>query len=268
MLLSFLGGASGAIGFPAYQSMLPDLVEREDLLAAVSLSSAQWNMGRVLGPALAGIILVVWSPAAAFWINAASFSAVIVALCFVPLPHRVRRRRGRGPGRGLREGAAAAMEEPGCRSAVILISIVALIGSPFIGLIAAMAINGLHQQLGGPAVLTTAQGIGAVIGALSLAPLAHALGQRRVVTAALFAFCLCLVLYGASPGSGLAALGDLPGGSDLHRDPLRPQQPHPAPRPRGARGRDPEPLHDGARDRSTPSASSSRERSARPSASG
>ena len=98
------------------------------------------------------------------------------------------------------------MEEPGCRSAVILISIVALIGSPFIGLIAAMAINGFHQQLGGPAVLTTAQGVGAVIGALSLAPLAHSFGQRRVVTAALFAFCLCLVLYGAAPGIWTAAL--------------------------------------------------------------
>ena len=45
--LSFLGGASGAIGFPAYQAMVPDLVPNEDLLGAVSLSSAQFNLGRV-----------------------------------------------------------------------------------------------------------------------------------------------------------------------------------------------------------------------------
>ncbi len=58
VLLSFLGGASGAIGFPAYQAMVPDLVPPEDLLGAVSLSSAQFNLGRVIGPALAGLVLL------------------------------------------------------------------------------------------------------------------------------------------------------------------------------------------------------------------
>ena len=206
VVLSFFGGASGAIGFPAYQSMLPDLVDRADLLAAVALSSAQWNMGRVLGPALAGLILVIWSPAAAFSINAASFIAVIVALCFVTLPHRERPPATEGMIARLRDGARTAMAEPGCRSAIVLISIVALLGSPFIGLISALAINGLHQKIGGPAVLTTAQGVGAVIGALAIAPLAKRRGQHAVVIGALFAFCAALVLYGAAPVLALAAV--------------------------------------------------------------
>ena len=58
VLFSFLGGASGAIGFPAYQAMVPDLVPADDLLGAVSLSSAQFNLGRVVGPALAGLALL------------------------------------------------------------------------------------------------------------------------------------------------------------------------------------------------------------------
>jgi len=58
VILSFLGGACGAIGFPAYQAMVPDLVPKEDLLGAVSLSSAQYNLGRVIGPALAGLVLL------------------------------------------------------------------------------------------------------------------------------------------------------------------------------------------------------------------
>ena len=207
VLLSFLGGSSGAIGFPAYQSMLPDLVERDDLLAAVSLSSAQWNMGRVLGPAVAGLILVVWSPAAAFTINAISFGAVIVALGFVHIPHRVRAEAGERIIDRLRSGAATAMAEPGCRSAILLISVVALIGSPFIGLISAEAINGLHQKIGGPAVLTTAQGVGAVVGALAIAPLAKARGQRFVILSSLIGLSVALALYGAAPSLVLAALG-------------------------------------------------------------
>jgi len=207
VLLSFLGGASGSIGFPAYQAMLPDLVRREDLLAAVSLSSAQWNMGRVMGPAIAGLILVAWSPAVAFSLNAISFGAVVIALLLVRLPHRERASTNERMWERLRSGARTAMGEPSCRSAIFLISIVALIGSPFIGLISAEAIDGLHQRTGGPAVLTTAQGIGAVLGALCIAPLAKRFGQHFVVIGALFGFAVSLVLYGGSPKLAMAAVG-------------------------------------------------------------
>ena len=86
VVLSFLGGAAGAIGFPAYQAMVPDLVPREDLLGAVSLSSAQFNLGRVIGPALAGLVLLTQNYALVFGVNAASFGAVVVALLMVRLP--------------------------------------------------------------------------------------------------------------------------------------------------------------------------------------
>ena len=206
LIFAFLGGVAGAIGFPSYQSMLPDLVERDDLLAAVSLSSAQWNMGRVVGPALAAIVLFVWTPAVAFGINAVSFGAVVIALLFVKLPHRVRAKDGESVIGRLRDGAQIAFREPGCRSAIILITIVALVGSPFIGLVASFAIDGLHRHADGTAILTTAQGVGAVLGALALAPLAKEFGQKIVVSIALFAFCLAIVLYGLSPSIYLAAL--------------------------------------------------------------
>ena len=86
VLLSFLGGASGAIGFPAYQAMVPDLVPPGELLGAVSLSSAQFNLGRVIGPALAGLALLTHDYGLVFGINAASFAAVVVALVMVRLP--------------------------------------------------------------------------------------------------------------------------------------------------------------------------------------
>ena len=89
VLLSFLGGASGAIGFPAYQAMVPDLVPSEDLLGAVSLSSAQYNLGRVIGPAVAGLILLTQNYAIVFGVNAASFGAVVIALLLVHLPRPV-----------------------------------------------------------------------------------------------------------------------------------------------------------------------------------
>ncbi|MGH9150236.1 MAG: MFS transporter, partial [Acidimicrobiales bacterium] len=82
----FLEGCTSAMRIPFVQSMLPDLVPRDDLLAAISLSSAQWNLGRVLGPALAGVTIAATSFSVAFAVNAASYLVVIAALARVELP--------------------------------------------------------------------------------------------------------------------------------------------------------------------------------------
>ncbi|MDE3087001.1 MAG: MFS transporter [Acidobacteriota bacterium] len=197
--LAFAGGLCAASGFPAYQAMLPDLVEREDLLAAVSLSSAQFNLGRVVGPALAGVVLVAGSPAWAFVVNALSFGAVVVALALVRLPAPAPVATSDGVVARLVDGARVAMAEPGCRAAISLIAVVALLGSPFIALVPAMAMEGLHRGGGVTSALVTAQGVGAVAGALALPWLARLLMRRRLLLGALLVFPLTLVAYGASP---------------------------------------------------------------------
>ena len=200
-ILAFLGGASAAIGFPSYQAMLPDLVAKEDLLGAVSLSSAQFNLGRVLGPALAGLALLSHDYAVVFGVNAASFAAVVVALLLLRLPPPSRVTDSTRLLRRLADGARVALAEPGCRSAIGLISLVALLASPFIALVPAMA--GAIQHAGvsteeATAVLVTAQGVGAVGGALALAPLAERFGRVPLLRFALFLLPALLVLYALS----------------------------------------------------------------------
>src|SRR3954453_1548276 len=89
-VIVFCGGVLTALGFPAYQAIIPEQVPKEELLAAMSLGAAQYNLGRVVGPALAGVAGAVGSYQLAFTINAASFGAVIVALLlshFAEPPH-------------------------------------------------------------------------------------------------------------------------------------------------------------------------------------
>jgi MFS family permease len=202
VLFSFLGGASGAIGFPAYQAMVPDLVPPDDLLGAVSLSSAQFNLGRVIGPALAGLALLTHDYAVVFGINAASFGAVVVALVMVRLPAPLAAGRSLGLTARLVIGAKAAVAEPGCRAAIELIAVVALLASPFIALVPAMSAVVHRHGVSIPvatALLVTAQGVGAVTGALLLPSLAHRFGRRTVVRASLFVLPLLLVGYGLAP---------------------------------------------------------------------
>jgi MFS family permease len=89
---------------------------------------------------------------------------------------------------------------------VILISVVALTASPFIALIPAVALKAFHSKASGTSVLVTAQGIGAVLGALALTPLANRFGRRTVLLADLVAVALFLVLYGLSPQLWVAAV--------------------------------------------------------------
>jgi MFS family permease len=199
-LVTVQGSASALIG-PFQQAILPDLVPHSEFLAATSLNSAQFNLGRIAGPALAGATVAAFGYPVAFVANAASFLAVVVALAFVRL----------GPPAGqpsgllaaLRSGFAAARREPSCRAAIGTIAVVAFLASPFIALVPVMA----HHLTpgGGPravaqttALLTTAQGAGAVAGALCLAPLAARLGRGRLLAGNLVVLPVVLVAYGAS----------------------------------------------------------------------
>jgi MFS family permease len=198
-LVTLQGSASALIG-PFQQAILPDLVPQREFLAATSLNSAQFNLGRIVGPALAGATVAAFGYPIAFVANAVSFFAVVVALAFVRF----------GPPRGepssllvsLRGGFTAAMREPSCRAAIVTIAVVALLASPFIALVPVMA---HHLTHGGAravaqttALLTTAQGAGAVLGALCLAPLAARLGRGRLLVWNLAVLPAALVAYGAA----------------------------------------------------------------------
>jgi predicted MFS family arabinose efflux permease len=187
--------------------MVPDLVAQEDLLGAVSLSSAQYNLGRVIGPAIAGLVLLSQNYAIVFGINAVSFGAVVVALLLVRLPPPVPHTGDLSFGARIVEGARAARAEPGCRSAILCIGVVALLASPFIALVPAMAhvVRPAGWSLAlTTAVLVTAQGVGAVIGALALPGLALRYGRQTMLRTAIFAVPALLCLYALAPTLALA----------------------------------------------------------------
>lgn len=202
----FVAGCVAGIGFPAYSAMLPDLVPKEDLLAAMSLSQAQWNLGRVVGPALAGVAISLGSYTTAFALNAASFAAMLVALQLLRLERRPKPTDDDGLWRRIAIGARAARAEPGVRSAIFMISVVALTASPFIALIPAMARVRFDGGSDLTARLVTAQGIGAVIGAFALPVLAARFGRYRMLLVSLVLLPVALVLYGLAPNATAATL--------------------------------------------------------------
>jgi MFS family permease len=206
--LVFAGGCMTALGFPAYQAILPDLVEREDLLGASALSMAQYNLGRVVGPVLAGAVLVAGSYTWAFALNAVSYGAVVVALLLVRLeaPARPVDEEPAGLWARIVAGARGARAEPGCRAAIVTIAVTALLLSPFIALIPAVTVKLFGGGKAATSLLIGAQGVGAVAGALSLASLARRFGHRRVLVVNLLVLPFLLAAYAAAPALAVAAV--------------------------------------------------------------
>lgn len=204
--LVFAGGCMTALGFPAYQAILPDLVDRDDLLGASSLSMAQYNLGRVVGPVLAGAVLVAGSYTWAFALNAVSYGAVVVALLMVRLPAPAPSDEPAGLWARIVAGARGAKTEPGCRTAILTIAVTALLLSPFIALIPAVTLKLFGGGEGATSLLIGAQGVGAVAGALSLASLARRYGRRRVLVANLLVLPFLLGAYAAAPTLAVATV--------------------------------------------------------------
>lgn len=204
-LIVFGGGIASALGFPAYQAMLPDLVPEEDVPGAMALSSAQWNLGRVIGPALAGIVVELGGFSWALALNALSFLAVVAVLLPMRLPAPAPTH-----GESLRSSMLAGIRyvraDPGLRVSVGAMSLNTLLAAPFIALVPAMAEKVFDSGARGTAILVTAQGIGAVAMGLALGGLTQRLGARRVVVAMLTLLPPALVLYGYAPALALSAL--------------------------------------------------------------
>src|SRR5262249_33372767 len=198
-------GCAMALGFPAYQALLPDLVPRDDLPGAVALSSAQWNLGRVIGPALAGVVIGFGGFEWAFGLNTLSFLAVVAVVASLRLPPPAAVQGGsivaavRGGGRFARRG-------PGLRVVIGYMALNSFLAAPFIALVPAVALKLFHNGDVGTSLLVTAQGIGAVLMGLSLGPLFDRFGSRRVLFGVLGGLPLALVAYAAAPNLAVGVL--------------------------------------------------------------
>jgi MFS family permease len=206
VLVAFGSGCAAAVGFPAYQALIPDLVPIQDLPGAIALGSAQWNLGRVIGPLLAGIAIRLGSVPWALGANTVSFFAVIFVLLIITLPRPSADARLEKIGAAILSGIRFVRADPGLRIVIQTMSLSMLLAAPFIALLPAMAITVLHSGKTGTSVLVTAQGIGAVSAALAIGPLGRRFGMRWIMVRSVTLVPLALILYAAAPNLPLSAV--------------------------------------------------------------
>jgi MFS family permease len=205
--ISFATGCANALAFPAFQSMLPDLVPREDLIAAIGLSGAQWNLARVVGPALAGITVAAAGVTTALAVNTASFTAVLAVLWVVRLPPPGRASVGLSVRAAFAQGVRYVRREPALWVATRAQALNCFFASAYIGLVPAVARKVFGGGEGFTAALSTAMGIGAVTSALVFGAVVRRFETRRVLVAVTVALPAATVLYAVAPTRVVALVG-------------------------------------------------------------
>ena len=184
LLLSFVAGLGQAFGGPAYQSLIPSLVKKQDLPNAIALNSIQFNLARVFGPLLAGVTLAAWGGAACFAVNGLSFLVVIVALMSLTIKH-IPRVEKTSMLHELGGGLRYARGQPAIIALTIVASLTTFLGLPLLTFLPVFARDIFHGDINRFSHMMAFSGAGAVCGALIVAWLGrfHRMGLAVLIVA-------------------------------------------------------------------------------------
>lgn len=197
-LLSFLTGSAQSFSGPAYISLLPLLVKREDVPNAVAMNSMQFNLARVIGPAIGGVVFATLGAAWCFLINGLSFGAVIVALLLIRMPPIQDQSEKRSVLADMREGFVFVRQ----RRALLMLTFLSFagtfLGMPLFTMLPVVAKRIFDLGPRGLSLLQADYGVGSVIGALLVASSSYAAKKGRLALMLQLAFACTLVAFGLS----------------------------------------------------------------------
>ncbi|MCE9521845.1 MAG: MFS transporter, partial [Alphaproteobacteria bacterium] len=210
VLLALLSGAANAFDVPTRQSFTIEMVGRADLPRAITLNSIMFNAARLVGPALAGLLVAAVGEGWCVALNAVSYVAVLASLAMM----RIERPPAREPSHpltDLREGFVYVTTHPQTRTLLALLASSSLFGTSYVTLMPVFARDVLHGNSDLFGYLMAAIGAGALLGALSISRLPHALLVRVPFVASAF-FGASLMAFSQSTVLWLSLLLLVPAG--------------------------------------------------------
>jgi len=192
-------GIVNAIDMPTRQAFVVDMVNREDLMNAIALNSSMFNGARVVGPAVAGVIVAAIGEGWCFFANSVSYIAVIAGLWLMTTrPDAAPRAAHAGAISQIKEGFRFVMSEKPVRALLSLLAVVSLFGMSYSVLMPVFADQILHAGPRGLGLLMGCAGVGALGGAISLALKKEVAGLGRWIVLGACGFGVALIIFGQS----------------------------------------------------------------------
>ena len=169
ILLAFLLGTANAFDAPVRQSFVSEMVDHKDMTNAIALNSTMFNIGTVVGPAVAGLVYAWVGPGWCFTINGISFIAVIAALLLMNLSGILPQPNNASAFKDLKEGVLFAIRDKTIRTLLINLGVIGIFGFGLLALLPAWAVDVLKGNVTTNGLLLSARGVGSLTGALMIA---------------------------------------------------------------------------------------------------
>ena len=209
MLLAFCQGVIDTLDMTARQTLQVDLVGIEDLQSAIALNSAAFNVGRMTGPALAGVLVAAWDEGICFALNAVSYLAVLAALLQIRIPPQISR-HGRPWRQEMLEGVRFAWSNRLIRATLLSVGVTSCAGLAYAPLLPVFSGKVIGAGARGYGLLLGGTGLGAILGALAAAGRTDNRGARRIMAAGQLGLGIGLVALGLNrqllPAAGIMVL--------------------------------------------------------------
>jgi MFS family permease len=198
MALAVFFGTLSAFEVPTRQALIADIIPRRDLLNAIALNSSAFNVARVIGPAIAGVLISTAGIAACYLVNAASYLAVIASLMMMrkdtpPIPSTV------SPLEALLQGFRYIFGNPWPRALITIIATFAIFGFSFITMMPVFARDVLHLDASGYGAILSSVGLGAATAAIFMAAAGGRVPQPLLVLGSAISFGLVLGAAALAP---------------------------------------------------------------------
>jgi MFS family permease len=198
MALAVFFGCLTAFEVPARQAFVAEIVQREDLMNAIALGSSAFNLARVIGPAVAGLLIAGFGLEACFFANAASYLAVITSLLRMDVA-RPRAPAADSVWAALGEGLAYVFGHRWPRALVIIVTTFSVFGFSFMPLMPVFARDALGLDASGYGVIVASIGVGALAAAFFMAAFGNRIRQSRLVLGSSISFGALLSVGSVAP---------------------------------------------------------------------
>ena len=198
IILASVLGSTMSIDAPTRQSFVVEMVGKKDLLNAIALNSSIFNLARILGPALAGLIISAIGIVLCFYLNGISYLAVIAGLLLMKGDFSPAKKQRAPVIKDILDGFSYARSDKRIMALITLVAISSIFIMPYAMLMPVFARDILHVGARGLGILLSSAGVGALIGALTLAIFSHYKKKGRFVLAGSIVFTTATILFSFS----------------------------------------------------------------------
>lgn len=201
LALVLLGGILSSVEMPARQSLIIDLVVKDDLLDAIALNSGGFNLARIIGPTIAAVVIASLGLSWCFGFNALSYLAVLIGLAMIRLPAidpNAPAAVHPSPMAGMREALNYVRNDRVMWILMRIVAVFSVLSVPILTLLPVVARDQLHLDVSGYGMLMTCYGVGATLGALTIASQGAKLKSGRTLTVSSLGLGIAILLASLS----------------------------------------------------------------------